>query len=336
MDPRFFPVKRSVLEETALVEQILSNYGLERPVQCRFMRQSMSDVYLVNTPGRQYYLKVYMAGRHAKTNILAEIQLLLDLLEQQLPVVRPIQNNDGIYLNEINAPEGIRCGVLFEAITGKPPQETNPEDSRRFGRLAARLHACADRLNTSYDRWHLDEHYLIEMPLNTMKPYLRHRPQDFDFLKRLGNELIAELHALLPKTQPEYGVCHRDLHTGNALYDQEGRLTLMDFDSFGYGWRALDVGVYLESYDWMDLSAACKIKKGEIWATFLDGYNRERSLSDNELAAAALSPAFRHFELMGVTMRYWTQAIGSDWINDDYFDKHLAWFKMWARQYRDR
>jgi len=41
----------------------------------------------------------------------------------------------------------------------------------------------------------------------------------------------------------KYGLCQGDLHTGNARFDMHGRLTLFDFDSFGYGWRAIDIGV---------------------------------------------------------------------------------------------
>jgi len=188
-------------------------------------------------------------------------------------------------------------------------------------------------LAQEYDRWHLDERYLIEEPLRYIGAYLQDRKGDFEYLSRLGRELIAELHSLVSKQRPEYGLCHGDLHTGNARFDENGRLTLFDFDSFGYGWRAIDIGVYHVSYDWLDLGKETRREKAWFWEAFLEGYSAERSLSGNELVAAQLCLPIRHLELMGLTMRYWSPQIGVSWINDDYFDRHLSWFREWAGVY---
>lgn len=109
---------------------------------------------------------------------------------------------------------------------------------------------------------------------------------------------------------------------------------LFDLDSFGYGWRALDIGVYRVSYDWLALDRETKARKDRFWGAFLDGYAEVRTLSCNELAAVALALPIRHLELMGLTMRYWAQHQGIHWINDQYFDQHMAWFKQWAEEYR--
>ena len=68
-------------------------------------------------------------------------------------------------------------------------------------------------------------------------------------------------------------MCHGDLHTGNARFDKDGRLTLFDFDSCGYGWRAIDIGVYHVSYDWIDLSDRTRLEKDRFWEAFVDGYD---------------------------------------------------------------
>jgi len=257
-----------------------------------------------------------MHGRHSRRELEAEVGFLNDLLDQDIPVAAPIANNAAAYLNEIDAPEGTRYAVLFDAIAGDEPQETNLNHSRSFGQLAGRLHNCADRLARKYDRWHLDDRYLIEEPLNHIRPYLQHRESDFEYLSALGGELMAKLHGLISRQSPEYGLCHGDLHTGNARFDENGRLTLFDFDSCGYGWRAIDIGVYHVSYDWLDLSEKTRREKARFWEAFVEGYNTERPLSSNELAVAQLCLPIRHLELMGLTMRYWSPQIGSSWIND--------------------
>ena len=157
-----FPVQHSILSENALAEWALSHYSLRGPVRCGFLRGSMSDVYRVDTLDAAYILKVYLHSRHSMPSIEAEVDFLNDLLGHDIPVARPVANNDGVYVNELDAPEGIRCAVLFDAILGDEPQEVNLEHSRSFGRLAGRIHNCADNLAKKYDRWHLDEKYLVE------------------------------------------------------------------------------------------------------------------------------------------------------------------------------
>ena len=293
----------------------------------------MSDVYRLDTPDAAYILKIYLHNRHSMRAIEAEVGFLNDLLDHDIPVAAPVANNEAVYLNEIDAPEGIRYAVLFDAIEGDEPQEVNLEHSRSFGQLAGRIHQYSDHSAKKYDRWHLDEKYLVEEPLTHIRPYLENRSRDWEYLRALGSELVAELHRLVSKESPEYGLCHGDLHTGNARFDKDGRLTLFDFDSFGYGWRAIDIGVYHVSYDWLDLSEKTRREKDRFWEAFVDGYNMERPLSRNELAAAQLCLPLRHLELMGLTIQYWSPQIGTSWINDDYFDRHLNWFKEWSDGY---
>lgn len=329
-----FPVRHAILDEDALVERVLPRYALTGPLRCRFYRRSMSDAYAVTAGKETFFFKVYLYGRHSRQEIEAEIAFANDLLADGIAVAAPVPDRCSEYVVDLDAPEGIRYGVLFRAAAGDEPQETNLAHSAAFGRLAARIHACADRQNRAYQRGHLDETYLIRGPIRGMQPFLQHRPADLNYLVRLGEDLVAELCALLAKRSPEYGVCHGDLHAGNARLDREGRLTLFDLDSFGYGWRALDIGVYQVSYDWLALDRETKARKDRFWGAFLDGYAEVRALSGSEFAAVALALPIRHLELMGLTMRYWAQHQGIHWINDAYFDQHVAWFKKWASEYR--
>ncbi len=333
MSAHQFPVQHSILSENTLAQWAQSSYSLSSPVRCQYLRGSMSDVYRVDTPDAAYILKIYLYNRHAMRAIVAEVNFLNDLIDHDIPVAAPMANNDRTYVHEIAAPEGQRYAVLFDAIEGEPPQEVNLEHSRNFGQLAGRIHNFSDKSIRKYDRWQLDEKYLVENPLTHIQPYLENRREDWEYMRNLGDELAAELQGLVSKTNPEYGLCHGDLHTGNARFDKNGRLTLFDFDSFGYGWRAIDIGVYHVSYDWLDLSEKTRQVKDQFWGAFVEGYNTERPLSSNELAAAQLCLPIRHLELMGLTIGYWSPQIGTGWINDDYWDQHLNWFREWTESY---
>ena len=106
-------------------------------------------------------------------------------------------------------------------------------------------------------------------------------------------------------------------------------MTLFDFSSFGYGWRAVDVGVFLASHKWMDTSSKVRTERRRQWRAFLDGYNGKRALTAPEVEAAELSAAVRPIYLMGVALSNWTAVQGYHWLNDDYFDWHMKWFRSW-------
>ena len=112
-------------------------------------------------------------------------------------------------------------------------------------------------------------------------------------------------------------------------------LGLFELGARGYGWRALDIGVYRVSYDWMGLSRECRETKDHFWAAFLEGYREVRALQESDLSAVALALPIRHLELMGLTMRYWASHQGNYWITDAYFDQHVDWFRRWEEGRRD-
>jgi hypothetical protein len=33
---------------------------------------------------------------------------------------------------------------------------------------------------------------------------------------------------------------------------------------------------------------------------------------------------------MGLAIQYWSPRLGTDWINAEYFDRHLNWFRQWS------
>jgi Ser/Thr protein kinase RdoA (MazF antagonist) len=186
----YFPVQHSILSENALAEWASSCYSLKEPVRCRFLRGSMSDVYRVDSLDAAHILKIYLHKRHSMHAIEAEVDFLNDLCDQDIPVAAPVANNDAVYLNEINAPEGIRYAVLFDAIEGTEPQEVNLEHSRSFGRLAGRIHSYSDNSAKKYDRWHLNEKYLVEEPLTHIRQYLENRKMDWEYLSAKTDSMV--------------------------------------------------------------------------------------------------------------------------------------------------
>ena len=333
VNAKTFPVKKSLLEEHALSEKLSSDYPIGKSVKCILHRITMSDVYQVKIPNGDFFLKVYRESDKSEENIRDEVQLTNDLIDKGVSIPKPVCRNDGGCLTKICAPEGERIAVLFHAVLGQEPKEANSIHSYRFGRLIGELHSRADELNHEYKLKKIDENYLILDPIKHMKQYLGHRKDDYNYFLQFGEGLAEELTSKLDHSAPVYGICHGDVHTGNARMDDSGNINIFDFDSCGYGWRVIDIGTYAVSYDWKDLTREGKRKKERIWNHFLEGYNEWRPLTKDELSVLHLSVPIRQLELIGIGMQKDAKYKGSHWITDEFFDDLIKWFEDWLSKY---
>ncbi|MGE5654682.1 MAG: phosphotransferase enzyme family protein [Bacillota bacterium] len=321
-----FPVQDSVLSDQAIAERILPLYGLTQPVSCRFFRKGICDTYQIQSADGVYYMKVYRAGRRSSLDVSEEVRLLNHLLEQGVSVVRPAARLDGGYVNELQAPEGSRYAVLFDAVKGEG--EKIDQHRREFGVAVARMHRAADTMTPPYDRQPLDMDALIEENMVPIGRLMARRPEDLRIIREIADRAKDRIVSLLPTASPEYGVCHGDLHGGDVLYAPDGSPTLLDFDSSGIGWRAVDLGVYL-CHDWMNTSVEAEAERQRKLALLLDGYQSVRTLSAVELEVIQLTPAIRHIFLMGHVLRHTTSHQGWNWANDGFVDWHMKWFRHW-------
>jgi Ser/Thr protein kinase RdoA (MazF antagonist) len=330
--PRPFPVQDSTLSAGALAESVLSEYGLaDRPV-CRFYRKGICDTYRVTAGDREYYLKVYRHGRRTELDVSEEVRLLNHLAANGISVARPVARRDGTYVDRFEAPEGPRYAVLYEAAQGVAGDGGDLGRIAAFGEMVGRMHQVADRMEEPYRRDALDLRHLVDDNLPAIGRLMAHREADFELVVGIAEVCKRQVAELLPTSKPAYGICHGDLHGGDVCYDEHGIPVLFDFDSSGCGWRALDVGVFLASDDWMDTASEAEARRQRRLEAFLDGYSSIRELTEPELAAVQLGPPIRHIFLMGFVLRYTATWQGQQWANDDFIDWHLTWFRYWAER----
>ncbi|MCJ7738756.1 MAG: phosphotransferase [Anaerolineae bacterium] len=332
MNQRVFPVQDSTLSAEALAERVLKRYDLAGAVVCRFFRKGICDTYKVETSDQAYYLKVYKHGRRTRTDVTEEVRLLNHLAANGVSVAKPVMRQDGHYVSQLAAPEGTRYAVLFEAAHGVAGHEGNRSRIEAFGEMVGRMHRAADQMREPYRRSHLDMRHLVDDNLPAIASLMAHRGPDFSLIGRIAEECRHRISQLLPKSKPEYGICHGDLHGGDVCYGENHTPVLFDFDSSGYGWRALDIGVFLASDEWMDITGEAEDRRQRQLAAFVDGYSSIRTLSEHELAAVQLAPPIRHIFLMGFVLRYTATWEGAHWANDDFIDWHMTWFRHWAER----
>ena len=327
---KYFPVKSSILSSEALMEEVLSKYLLNNPIQCQFFKLGVNDTYLVRDLTSSYYLRVYKYNWRTKEDIESELECLNYLSKNNISVSMPIKNIDGVYLNEVQAPEGIRYVALFTDALGVHKDNLTKEESYILGKNIANIHITTDKLEHTYNRFHIDLKHLVDEPLKNIEPLIKHRHEDYNYFKTIGEELKIIIEKLLPQTTPLYGICHGDIHLGNINFKENGISTMFDFDCFGYGFRAYDIAVYRWHQEITKHNQAPENPKLEQWNKFLEGYNEERKLTTNENEAINAFIAIRHIWVMGLHSQLCPN-VGYHFMNDVYFDNKIKIIKEWIK-----
>jgi Ser/Thr protein kinase RdoA (MazF antagonist) len=322
-----FPVWRSLLAPEALAEALGSAYGLEEP-RCRLIKATIRDVYRVDARQGRFVAIVYRHDRRTADEIEAELDVLDDLAERGaaagVNVAPALRTLAGERLLSLPAPEGVRHAVLFPFVEGTLLERTpQTEQARRYGQLVARMHGLTDAWLTTAPRTNvrppLDARLLVDRSLAAAEVLLGERPADLAELRRAA-ALLSRRLAGLPTEPPGYGLVHGDVIPTNVLVGPDGRLTLLDFDFCGAGWRAFDVATFLHvARDDRSTEAA--------GPAFLAGYQEVRRLTDWELAAIPLFVAVR--ELFRLGNWGWRVAEwGTSALPDDTLAQHLTWIRQ--------
>ena len=261
MKEEIFTVQNSTVSTKALVPWLLEKYFLSEPISCEFFRKGISDTYFIRTSEAGYYLKIYFYSRRTQLDVTEEVRLLKYPGNNGVSVVKPVMKRDGSYVNKLKTPEGTRYAVLFEEADGV--EEDNDETRiKALGDMVGRFHLSSDRMQGEYRRKHLDMKHLIDDNLAAISPLMAHRIEEYKLIENIGEYCKEQVQKLLSKSKPEYGICHGDLFGGDVRYKADNTPVIFDFDSSGCGWRALDIGVFLTTPEWMDTSdEAEKLRK---------------------------------------------------------------------------
>ncbi len=318
----------SVFDTAFLARRVARAWGLDDPA-CEYWGRHVHDTYRVKARGRTAFLRVYRHGWRPLAEIRSEVELLRHLRRRGLRVAQPLEKADGTCIERIVAAEGARHAVLFAAAKGAQPAMDAP-NSKAYGRLVATLHREADRLAGRIARPTLDMDYLAWEPLARIRAFWAHRPRDVAYLEAVAERSVRALEPRLARAAPQFGLCHGDLHFGNVLRDGAGRMTLLDFDCAGYGWRAHDIGVFLWSRGW-GFDRAASRDRARQWNAFLAGYRAVRRLGRAEVEAASLFVPLHQIWVMGLWIGL-REGFGRRWLGEADFDRHLAFVRGWMRR----
>jgi Ser/Thr protein kinase RdoA (MazF antagonist) len=123
----------------------------------------------------------------------------------------------------------------------------------------------------------------------------------------------------------EWGICHGDVHAGNAFIASPETVTLFDFDACGPGWHAYDLATMRHN----------TVGHDGAWTSFLAGYRARRRIAARDLAAVPVFVALRQILLMGLRAAFvlnnWSDSWWLQKAPIPFFDEMLAFLRAWER-----
>ena len=291
-----FAASYSTLSPLALAGFITSAYGLHN-VQCSFLVRGVGDTYLVTANNSRYILRVYRYGLRTLGQVHAEAELLTALQQHNVPVSYPVADVHNNYVQTFTAPEGERYAILFTYAEGVTVNMPGTPQLQSLGGAMAAFHNVSATIQLSNNRWTFDADTTLNNPLQSIKFAFAHDMESFEWLQQTAG-LAQQKLAAFDAAAFSSGYCQFDFLPKNFHFEED-KITLFDFDFFGYGWLANDVMTFWVHLCWEVLFGRITQNDADTaFATFITAYRTVRPLSSTELSALPwLSPGFWIFYL---------------------------------------
>jgi Ser/Thr protein kinase RdoA (MazF antagonist) len=247
-----------------LDQLVVAEYDLGTLTAVRPLFSSVNETYAVEFGPTRYALRVHRADpwwiAH-EDELRFELDLLRHLDLNGIAVPVPIDRTNGDPLGRL---EDGRYYTLFSWAPGRPGEGTLKR-VRLVGETLARIHVASDGFTSPHRRYHLDQTNLLDRYLAKLRP---DAPQ-----AAVIEEHAAEIRRRLATFDPGptgWGVVHGDVQSLNFHFTDDDRITFLDFDLAGYGWRIYDIAYYVT-----------RIRE-QHRQPFLNSYKSVRPLADAE------------------------------------------------------
>lgn len=250
--------------------------------------------------GRHYILRLSHSRRRTPALIHGEVDWINYLAAGGAGVASAVLSAAGELVELIDDDQGgqFLATAFVRAPGGSMWRRGGWNDPliENYGRLIGRIHALSkdyQPTNPAWQRpqWHEAanrvDHWL---PASQVVVHQR--------FKAIHDYLLS-----LPQDRDSYGMIHQDAHTGNFFVDDDGCLTLFDFDDCVYGHFAYDLAMVLfYSIDFVsDEETAAFVP--HFWQHFMHGYRQENQLDSTWLREIPHFLTLREIELYMIVHR---------------------------------
>ncbi|WP_265129465.1 phosphotransferase [Chryseobacterium oranimense] len=317
-----FPAINSTLSPNELGKLIQQKYGLSGKTECSIFRLAMNHLYIVSDGENKYVFRVYTNNWRTKSEIQEELRLLLHLKDTDRQVAFPIADQSNQYIQEIEAPEGTRFGVLFSYAKGTKTAKFSSQTSFLIGQALAKVHQSTE--NFELKRMSYNTQNLLDNSVFRIKKFFNKNISEIEFLEKLSAFLTLKIQNI-DKPEMRYGSVHLDVWFDNLHIDDEKEITFFDFDFCGNGYLCFDISYFLFQLLATNLNEAEYQEKAE---SFLKGYETVTVISAEEkrfLPYACLAIMTYYISVQCDRFDYWTNIF----LNEDHLKRMVGNLKRW-------
>jgi len=292
-----------------ILQKTMLRFGIGKN-EIRILDSFESYIYEFKNGSCEYILRISHSIRRDEALIQGEVDWINYLADHGISVARAILSKAGNLVEAIPDQEGGQfLATAFVKAEGGPPWDRwTPGLYESYGELLGKMHSSTKQFlpilpERKRPEWDDPIFDFVELFL----------PED-EFLARKKYKVVCEYVNSLTKNKETYGLIHQDAHGNNLFIDEDGKITLFDFDDCGYNWFINDIAIVLfynvvESDDWAAFTQ-------EFMTHFLRGYLRHCSLNLELLKEIPHFLKIREIELYAVIYRDFDPTnIEHDWLN---------------------
>lgn len=284
-----------------ILQEAMQRYGIaEGTVQPIDTFESF--IYKYEREGNGYILRIGHSLRKSESLVQGEVDWINYLARGGVSVARAIPSLNNKLVEVIDDNQGGQfLATAFVQAQGQAPWEAGWSTARyeTYGELLGKMHALAVDYHPvpgwRRPEWDHDS-------LNFIEQYL---PASEVIAHKEFKKLLEHIYAL-PKDKSCYGLIHQDAHQNNFFMDENGALTLFDFDDCGYSWFMNDIAIVLFyiSMDWEEFGYSSLASfTTEFMLHFLRGYSRAYTVDRSWLKEIPTFLKLRELELYAVVHR---------------------------------
>ncbi len=257
-----------------------------------------SYIYKFERDGQPYILRIGHSLRRSEAMIRGEVDWINFLAEGGAGVAKAVLSAQGNLVEPIDDGQGGHfLATAFEFAKGGSPMREgmwNEALWREYGRTLGRVHALSQQYQPR-DSQAVRPQWNDPSVVKT----LDWLPADDGEIRAHADALLAHFVSL-PQPPDGFGMIHQDAHAGNFFVDDDGQITLFDFDDCIYSWFVYDLAMVL-------FYAVTNLPEPEAFAqrffpVFMQGYAEENELDRAWLAEMPYFMKLREIDLYSVIL----------------------------------
>lgn len=269
----------------------------------------------------QHYILRFTPSSHRSVNsVKGEVDWLLYLAQKGVSVSSPIKSVQDHYVEVIKLAD--IDFIVTSFVKAEVSKIAYPEclyDTNlyyKLGQIMGEIHSLSKSYkpkDKSIRRHDWSQNYYL-------KNIAKFVPSDQHLVYKSCSDLMKKIHSSFPKDENSYGLIHGDIGVGNFLVNNEGVITLFDFDEAQYSWFVEDIAIPLYYFVYVYGGDDGKTKREAqarlFMEHFLKGYKEENDFDDNWLKQIPLFLQLREIIVYIGSYRSWDLSNLNQWSMD--------------------